>query len=457
MRYFLLTLLASIGVIQAAEPTLQSFNRLDFVVDTNSPPAAVTNVILINWNPIQFYRAPDGSGVMITNIAGVPGSGSQTPWTSDINGAGYAATNTGRIFVGAGTAALASIVDSGDPSQDSFFSLNSTADGDYWLKRLAIGAFNSTSPTYGSWVELNGATNSSSVQIVDVNATRMSLQPMAISGAPAYVFDTDKAHVIGNLLEVRQNGNSVTNFSVAYNSGWTGTGANVFKDDGTFGPGGTSGASVWTNSAGVITLVDTNNSISVNRYLTNIATGTYWEDHVYGGGSYIGYEHDIYQGDPLEGYNQTFAGFFYNKIPSTNSLDIYQQLGSWGVFGEYDFSNNPGLDATFAGGVYGRAQGAAMTQFGVLGTAAYTGGSSQTNIGIFAAAAGDTVRVGVYAETSGSSTPDTPLFESAVALFDNRDSGIPLIVGRTNNGTHVFEVANDGSITTAGNVSAAGR
>lgn len=67
MKTLLILLLSTLGVC-AAEPTLQSFNRLDFVVDTNSPPAAVTNVILINWNPLQFERAPDGSGVSITNI-----------------------------------------------------------------------------------------------------------------------------------------------------------------------------------------------------------------------------------------------------------------------------------------------------------------------------------------------------------------------------------------------------
>lgn len=67
MKIFIVLLLSTLGVC-AAEPTLQSFNRLDFVVDTNSPPAAVTNVILINWNPLQFERAPDGSGVSITNI-----------------------------------------------------------------------------------------------------------------------------------------------------------------------------------------------------------------------------------------------------------------------------------------------------------------------------------------------------------------------------------------------------
>jgi hypothetical protein len=107
---------------------------------------------------------------------------------------------------------------------------------------------------------------------------------------------------------------------------------------------------------------------------------------------------------------------------------------SVGVLGVTDFSANDVLN------------------YGVVGLTPVAGKSGQTNVAV----AGSTdqassIAVGGYFEiASGYINRTNPVFESSVLLLDNRDSGLPLITARTNNGTTVFKLNADGSLSLSG-------
>lgn len=86
------------------------------------------------------------------------------------------------------------------------------------------------------WIGSAYSTNAGTLRLVGMGS---QLQTFGAADEPSGIL-TFVSHI---------NGAAVTNFSISTASGWTGTGANVFKDDGTFGAGG-SGDAFWQTNTG---------------------------------------------------------------------------------------------------------------------------------------------------------------------------------------------------------------
>ena len=107
-------------------------------------------------------------------------------------------------------------------------------------------------------------------------------------------------------------------------------------------------------------------------------------------------------------------------------------------------------------GLVGSSIGGHAINYGLVGVGNSTYGYTATNIAVAGTVKSGNSSVAGYFEavTSLIGPPANPVYQPSVMLLDSRDSGYALIVGRTNNGTQVFQVANNGSIFTAGNASA---
>jgi hypothetical protein len=131
---------------------------------------------------------------------------------------------------------------------------------------------------------------------------------------------------------------------------------------------------------------------------------------------------------------------------------IYFGPANYGIVGETIGSRSNRQSVA----VIGKNETSSRIQYGVVGLSVGKTTTS-TNVGLAGAATRDqggnsgNVMVGGYFETKTNLVQgafgEDPVFESAVLLLDNRDTGLPLIIGRTNNGTIVFQVSGNGTVT----------
>lgn len=85
--------------------------------------------------------------------------------------------------------------------------------------------------------------------------TVTDIHPTAPDGTAPYLFSTSTNHTTGNLVEVKSGVPPVTTnaFTLAANSGFTGTGTKALTDDGTYKiVGGIGTGDLWTNNAGIL-------------------------------------------------------------------------------------------------------------------------------------------------------------------------------------------------------------
>lgn len=167
-----------------------------------------------------------------------------------------------------------------------------------------------------------------------------------------------------------------------------------------------------------------------------------------------------YSNPPLTNQAYKTAGLTVVSAGLTNETDfsgaLFYGAGNIGVFADQGnanvFAEHVGVDI----GMFSYVYSAASMRVGLAGSVECLGGSS-TNIGVSGIVLGDgktgLISVGGYFETE-LGNGDDPAIESSVILLDSRDSGYPLITGRTNNGTTVFQVDATGSIASSGIVMA---
>lgn len=92
---------------------------------------------------------------------------------------------------------------------------------------------------------------------------------------PIVSFRPYVTHTVGNLFELL-NVDGTTNFAANAVSGWTGTGNNVFKDNGTFGPAASLPDILWTNKSSILQPKDLTlpvmitNQLSFSQGMTNV-------------------------------------------------------------------------------------------------------------------------------------------------------------------------------------------
>jgi len=235
---------------------------------------------------------------------------------------------------------------------------------------------------------------------------------------------------------------------------------------GPIAPGPTFADLVWTNNAaGNIhavnpaaflllgtTTEDNFYSLFSSQVASNFVTSRFNVDPE-GSGSRIGFYIDVNKG--IAGSSTPYLGQFLisleadNFVAASNAASaMYYNQGSYSLVGD---CYPP--DWTSEGiGVFGVGEGATHLQIGVAGftDAGYNGGTlvGQTNVGVMGSPGRNgtsTIAVGGYFEIGqGYSTPSEPLFIPSCLLLDNRSSGFPLLIGRTNNGTfHSFAFYGD--------------
>lgn len=141
----------------------------------------------------------------------------------------------------------------------------------------------------------------------------------------------------------------------------------------------------------------------------------------------------------------------YNDAPihtADTNVDLSSASSTIGVLGnggpqELSVQNGSGI------GVYGYAQGSPKVNIGVAGWS-QDAFDLQSLIGLAGSVtvqhSGSTY-TGGYLETR--STSGNMKLESSVLILEAATTGAPLLIGRTNDGTHVFTVANDGSTFSA--------
>lgn len=414
---------------------------------------------------------------MITNVAGVPGAGgAQTPWSSDINAAAYSLTNFGSLVFGPGPTNVLKRSGTGlsftnGSSLPIFFDVQGPL-GTAHFGETAGSAIVEADSGLNVWLSPNAGASGHIV----VNSTSIApdrddvfyVGTAASNGAFHDSYFKGTQHAVGfndgtgnySWLALSHQGTNDGN-TILFNTQAAGTAGTprdfqftngVVHLDSTKGielggttittwPGG-SGASVWTNSWDLATypansyqLVDTNGVIVMNNE----------------------------PGIPAFAFQRRqFTIYTTNALPMAGDDLINFNAGGVGVYVEVDrtgtYSDPPQVGEA-AAGVFANTSTAA-TSYGIIGIGAADALPGQTNVGVVGICLDDVgnpyqnTAVGAYFSTPRDVY--THSLESAVLLLDAFDSPYPLIVGRTNNGTHVFEVANDGSITTAGNASVAG-
>jgi hypothetical protein len=154
------------------------------------------------------------------------------------------------------------------------------------------------------------------------------------------------------------------------------------------------------------------------------------------------------------GANQVEYGLFVettNKNPGSVNL-LYDYGGSIGIFGHA--MRGPADVASTNGqavGVMGSAETKQTLQYGVIGFVQREQ-SSQTNVGVAGSAiaygGSGAQLIGGYFEVNDNDDSDPPFLSSAL-LLDNRDTGLPIIIGRSNKVT-VFQLNADGTLNTFG-------
>lgn len=156
------------------------------------------------------------------------------------------------------------------------------------------------------------------------------------------------------------------------------------------------------------------------------------------GGSYTGGDHN--------------GAYFLSTLPGsgTNNNGLSPLYFGGGIYPITAQADAPHYSlGNGSGGFFGNS-GKYATNFGLIAECEIRTGTNSVGVGIAGTSYNRTgvtpIQVGVYAETA-SGSPGFPLFQSAVALFDNRATGLPLIIGRTNNGTVVFKVSDKGNVT----------
>lgn len=270
---------------------------------------------------------------------------------------------------------------------------------------------------------------------------------------------------------------------------------------------GAGGDTLWTNSAGVVQLLIRTNILNMGRTTADTFDGdsiynfpiTGWfgewaltngpaQDFEYGGfelyitsltndTAYTTFAHGLSlrpTSDQVNTYNSATV-YVQNWVRSNQKTGLDAGNAQFGIVGESTYYT--GAPGTFGTAYMTNAQtvgvvgfgygGVASLQAGVVG-AGLAGINGQTNVGVHGTArlylASSGTRVGVLGTVGGTGGGGEDLhLVSAAGLFDNRDTGLPVIIARTN-GVEVFSVNNNnsgntivgGSLTVSNNLSVAG-
>jgi hypothetical protein len=215
---------------------------------------------------------------------------------------------------------------------------------------------------------------------------------------------------------------------------------------------------VWTNAGGVAKMINPSTAFSISNdtangipvaFVVNSTNGfdmVEWYFQNFETVDQSGINGVRFLLDPGDGNDNNFlstlsaAAMFQNNAPTGAVRAIY---GAGGVVGGRGMGNPTSGQSV---GLYGDGFGSTVDQtlsYGVVGSARGT----STNVGVAATAIWQDPNnvVGAYTEVVISALGD-PVFENAVQLLDNRTTGVPLLIGRTNNGTTVFRVSGVGDI-----------
>lgn len=360
-----------------------------------------------------------------------------------------------------------SVVIGGASSHGATNLVDSVVIGSFAATNNISGVTNSIAIGYAT--ELSG---NNTVSFGDSNVTSLLLaglsgwhrgtgSPEGVVTAPVGHYYTREDGGAGTVLYLKESGTGNTGW-VAYGSG--GGGGSVSYSD-----------LVWTNSAGVVQLVIVTNRVNFSPGAMptpgdQADFGGTWplsfaSNNLYGGALYFEAHHP----DDAEN-NQTLRGLSvsvspadyadtnrwgwvigidgYADAPATNSsIFAFTPAGTIGIKGEAEFYPTSGVlfngDAV---GVLGLSDsGLSRRQVGVAGVAG-TGIANQENVGVLGHAnhegeSGATT-VGVFGFVTDIS-PVEPVTVSAAGLFDNTDTGFPVLIGRTN-GVEVFSIAGTG-------------
>ncbi len=144
--------------------------------------------------------------------------------------------------------------------------------------------------------------------------------------------------------------------------------------------------------------------------------------------------------------NQSYSwgAYIENDLNSAElSMTGIWELGTVGVAGDA----NPGGPAGNATGMYAVSRGSQTTNGIALRAWSRSLRNGSTNISIHAAIEPNVnnAQMGVFVEAFTPGNLDGAV-EDGMIVVDNRSSGYPLFIGRTANGTHIFELGADGDL-----------
>lgn len=122
---------------------------------------------------------------------------------------------------------------------------------------------------------------------------------------------------------------------------------------------------------------------------------------------------------------------------------IYDGRGAFSVYADLNGASGQSTSEGIA--VYGLGEGNFIRQFGVVGLS-ITARDDGVSVGTTGLAFDDgpnnnVTNIGGYFEVRKDFSQDSPVWQKSVMLIDNRETGVPLFIARTNNGSFTaFEV-----------------
>ncbi|PYJ07330.1 MAG: hypothetical protein DMF06_16005 [Verrucomicrobia bacterium] len=214
---------------------------------------------------------------------------------------------------------------------------------------------------------------------------------------------------------------------------------------------------VWTNADGVIEPLD--DPTTAKFHFSNYANDSSWAAEFLhdatGTAEALGTRVRLSEGT---GTNTSAIAFDVANDANGGGDDafggvVFDGTANYGTDSRVGYYTDSGPVAGEGAGVSGTGQSSFALQYGLSGLAA-PNHNSQTNIGVAGLGAMSTQQgltsgvfiglVGQLASDYYGSSATNLNYESAALLLDNRNTGLPLMTARTNNGTTVFSVAASG-------------
>lgn len=215
------------------------------------------------------------------------------------------------------------------------------------------------------------------------------------------------------------------------------------------------GDTIWTNDSGVVQMLSSTNRLK-QFWDVPPAGGNAFEITIDNGANANLYPFGLLM--TVQGTNSDFASGIVVRNKSTPQTGSSVEQGDvnvaqWGLAQWTRGGTGFGVRGTGIG-VMGEGIGSYLHNYGVLGmTESISTSTNQNGAGVIGlnfnlgsrhSSARNAALVGASFLVDGTVT-----VEDAVLLLDNVDTGIPLILGRTNNGVHVFRVEHNGMVSNA--------